>query len=33
VFAAFRGVGLEPAERLAAADKFGAVLYGKAASP
>lgn len=29
VFVAFRGVGVEPAERLAAADKFGAVLYGK----
>jgi hypothetical protein len=26
---AFRGVGTEPAERLAAADKFGAVLYGR----
>jgi hypothetical protein len=26
---AFRGVGTEPAERLAAADRFGAVLYGK----
>jgi hypothetical protein len=31
VFVAFRGVGTEPAERLAVADKFGAVLYGKAA--
>lgn len=30
-FVAFRGVGTEPAERLAAADKFGAVLYGRAA--
>jgi hypothetical protein len=29
VFVAFRGVGVEPAERLAAADKRGAVLYGK----
>lgn len=28
VFVAFRGVGIEPAERLAAADKYGAVLYG-----
>lgn len=26
---AFRGVGTEPAERLAAADKYGAVLYGR----
>lgn len=32
VFVAFRGVGTEPAERLAAADKYGAVLYGKAAA-
>lgn len=32
VVVAFRGVGLEPAERLAAADKFGAVLYGRAAA-
>lgn len=31
VFVAFRGVGTEPAERLAAADPYGAVLYGKAA--
>jgi hypothetical protein len=31
VFVAFRGVGVWPAERLAAADKFGAVLYGKKA--
>jgi hypothetical protein len=31
VFVAFRGVGLEPAARLAAADRFGAVLYGAAA--
>jgi hypothetical protein len=28
IFVAFRGVGTEPAERLAAADRFGAVLYG-----
>ena len=28
VFVAFRGVGTEPAERLAAADPYGAVLYG-----
>lgn len=27
-FVAFRGVGTEPAERLAAADPYGAVLYG-----
>ena len=27
-YAAFRGVGTEPAERLAAADPYGAVLYG-----
>lgn len=32
VVVAFRGVGTEPAERLAAADKFGAVLYGKNAA-
>jgi hypothetical protein len=32
IFVAFRGVGIEPAERLAAADPFGAVLYGKAMS-
>lgn len=32
VFVAFRGVGIEPAERLAAADRFGAVMYGKAAA-
>jgi hypothetical protein len=32
IFVAFRGVGVEPAERLAAADKFGAVLYGKNAA-
>jgi hypothetical protein len=32
VFVAFRGVGSEPAERLAAADPYGAVLYGKPAS-
>lgn len=31
VFVAFRGVGTEPAERLAAADPYGAVLYGRAA--
>lgn len=29
IFVAFRGVGLAPAERLAAADPRGAVLYGK----
>jgi hypothetical protein len=29
VFVAFRGVGLAPAQRLAAADPYGAVLYGK----
>lgn len=29
IFVAFRGVGVEPAERLAAADRFGAVLYGR----
>jgi hypothetical protein len=28
VFVAFRGLGTGPAERLAAADKFGGVLYG-----
>lgn len=32
VFVAFRGVGTAPAERLAAADRFGAVLYGKHAA-
>lgn len=32
VFFAFRGVGLEPAERLAHADPYGAVLYGRAAA-
>lgn len=32
VFVAFRGVGTKPAERLAAADPYGAVLYGKAAA-
>lgn len=32
VFVAFRGVGTEPAERLAAADKWGAVLYGRTAA-
>lgn len=31
VFVAFRGVGTGPAERLAAADRYGAVLYGRAA--
>src|SRR4051794_31861978 len=29
IFVAFRGVGVEPAVRLAAADPFGAVLYGR----
>lgn len=29
IFVAFRGVGVAPAQRLAAADRFGAVLYGK----
>ena len=28
VFVAFRGVGTDPAQRLAAADPYGAVLYG-----
>jgi hypothetical protein len=32
VFVAFRGVGPGPAERLAAADPYGAVLYGRAAA-
>ena len=32
VFVAFRGVGTEPAERLAAADRYGAVLYGRRAA-
>ena len=32
IFVAFRGVGTEPAERLAAADPYGAVLYGKKAA-
>lgn len=32
VFVAFRGVGVEPAERLATADPYGAVLYGKEAA-
>jgi len=32
VFVAFRGVGTEPAERLAAADPYGAVLYGRRAT-
>jgi hypothetical protein len=32
VFVAFRGVGTEPAERLAAADPYGAVLYGRRAA-
>ena len=31
VFVAFRGVGFGPAERLAAADPYGAVLYGRGA--
>lgn len=31
VFVAFRGVGTEPAERLAAADPYGVALYGRAA--
>jgi hypothetical protein len=30
VYVAFRGVGADPAERLAAANKHGAVLYGRA---
>lgn len=30
-FVAFRGVGVKPAEQLAAADPFGAVLYGRSA--
>lgn len=29
LFVAFRGVGTEPAERLAGADRVGAVLYGR----
>lgn len=29
LFVAFRGMGLEPAERLANADRFGSVLYGR----
>jgi hypothetical protein len=29
LFIAFRGVGTGPAERLAAADRYGAVLYGQ----
>ncbi|MCB9415399.1 MAG: hypothetical protein H6526_08945 [Actinobacteria bacterium] len=33
VFVAFRGVGTEPAERLAAADPYGAVLYGRPTNP
>ena len=32
LFVAFRGVGTEPAERLAAADPYGAVLYGRRAA-
>jgi len=28
LFVAFRGMGVEPAERLAASDRFGSVLYG-----
>lgn len=31
IFVAFRGVGVAPAERLAAADRRGAVLYGRSA--
>jgi hypothetical protein len=31
LFVAFRGFGVEPAKRLAAADRFGAVLYGERA--
>ena len=31
IFVAFRGVGVEAAERLAAADRRGAVLYGRTA--
>lgn len=32
LFVAFRGVGIGPAERLAAADRFGSVLYGRKAA-
>lgn len=32
VFVAFRGVGVDPATRLAEADPYGAVLYGRAAA-
>lgn len=32
IFVAFRGLGTGPAERLAAADPYGAVLYGKRAA-
>lgn len=32
VIVAFRGVGTAPAERLAAADPYGAVLYGRSAA-
>lgn len=32
IFVAFRGVGTEPAERLASADPRGAVLYGRRAA-
>jgi hypothetical protein len=32
IIVAFRGVGNEPAERLAAADPYGAVLYGRTAA-
>jgi hypothetical protein len=32
IFVAFRGVGAEPAERVAAADPRGAVLYGRRAA-
>lgn len=31
LFVAFRGMGVEPAERLACADRFGSVLYGRTA--
>jgi hypothetical protein len=33
IFVAFRGVGTEPAERLAAASPYGAALYGAPQSP
>ena len=32
LFVAFRGLGTKPAARLAAADRFGAVLYGRGAA-